>query len=109
MQKRIPPLMWVSIAMMGVAMIYTFAGGFQKPRLFLAAICNGGLLWGIVRGSKLAFVLALAVFLASLAYTAGKDRFPYVLIGDPIVVIPMIIEKSHFFQKRHAPRRAGRA
>jgi hypothetical protein len=105
-------LLWVSIAMIGVSTIYCFAAGFEKPWLFLGAICNAGLLWGIVRGSRLAFVLALAIILAALGYTAlqANDRFLFVLISNSIVVIPMIIERNHFFGKHQpvTPRQRSR-
>jgi len=69
------------------------------PRLFVAAALNGALAWGLARGSRLAYILALVFALLGIGVALGRAQGAAlaVLVGNGIVIVPMVISTRFFF------------
>jgi hypothetical protein len=102
-RENIPPVLWIgliSLALMVIGkVLFAFSLG---PRLLLDAVLSGALLVGLYLGHRWAYVLTI-VFTALgtiVTLTKGVEHGLAVLLGDCLVLVPVILSTDYFFPRR---------
>ncbi len=102
-RENIPPVLWiglVSLTLMVVGkVLFAFSLG---PGLLLDAVLSAALLVGLYLGHKWAYVLTivLAALGTIVTLTKGVEHGLAVLLGDCLVLVPVILSVDYFFPKR---------
>ena len=96
-----PGVLWIAIFTLGIITILTLFSGLARGSVavLLAAVCNLGLLLGLVLGHKWAYVLTIVFAVAGVAVAFGKSAAQglVVLIGNAVVVVPVLLSTRYFF------------
>lgn len=114
MERRIPPALWISIAVLAVASVMQLAIGLRGGRdwLFVAVLVNLVLLAGLAYGRKWALVatLVLAIRGFIMATAQGVAHALHVLVINGLVAVPVLFSIRFFFPERlsHPSGRLGR-
>ncbi len=93
--------MWISIVTLGIISLVQLLVVVRtgSSLLLLGVVANVVLLIGLMLGHKWAYILTLVVSLLGVggAFTRSMGQGVVVLIGNGLVVIPMIVSTSFFF------------
>ena len=67
----------------------------------VTALCNLGVLLGLLFGHKWAYVLLILLSVAGVAVSFGKSASQglLVLFGDAVVLVPMLLSTRYFFPR----------
>lgn len=100
-KMRIPGLLWIAIAALGVMTFIHLLLAFKtgSPAFFGAVVLEVILVVGLVHGRKWAYVLlfVFSVLGVAVSLSSGLQAGLGVLVGNAIVVIPMVICTRFFF------------
>jgi hypothetical protein len=101
MAKKVPGALWVSIAVLGAITVIQMLIGVQKGSgvLLVAVLLNVALLAGLFLGQRWAYVATLILAIAGLGVALGKGPASAigVLVGNGLVVVPMVLSTRFFF------------
>ena len=101
MEKKRPGALWISIGTLGAITLIQLFIGVQKGSgvLLVAVVLNVALGAGLLLGHKWAYVAALVLGIGSLIVALGKnaEQAIGVLIGNGLVIVPMVMSTRFFF------------
>ncbi|MEN6426821.1 MAG: hypothetical protein ABFE13_15785 [Phycisphaerales bacterium] len=101
MKREIPPVLWISIVVLGVvSVLQLFIALRRGPASLLVGVAlNLVLLAGLLHGCRWAYVLTLVLSAVGVAIGLGKgDNVAMgVLVGNALVVIPVVFATRFFF------------
>lgn len=104
MERKIRPALWISIAALGIMSLIQLVIGVQRGSevLFVAVVLNLVLLAGLLYGRKWAYVATLVFAVSGLVVALGRnaEQAMAVLVGNGLVIVPMIISTRFFFPGR---------
>ncbi len=107
MERKVPPVLWIGIAALGVMTLMQLLTGVQRSSnvLLVSAILDGVLLAGLLLGYKWAYVAALvlgAAVLVLLVTTLGRDPWQALLMLflNGLVLVPVLMATRFFFPAR---------
>jgi len=101
MKREIPPVLWISIVVLGAVSVLQLFIALQRDSasLLVSVVLNLVLLAGLLHGCRWAYVLALVLSALGVAVRLGKgDNVAMgVLVGNALVVIPLVFATRFFF------------
>ena len=101
LERKIPGLLWIAIGALGLITVLTLFSGLARGSVtaLVAALCNLGLLLGLVFGHKWAYVLLIVFSVLGVTVSFGKSapQGLLVLIGNAVVVVPVVFRTRYFF------------
>ena len=101
MRKDIPATLWIALAALAIITVLTLLSMLKSgsPVRLVAAACNIALLIGLARGQKWAYVLTVvfSVLGVAVAFNRGPSHIVAILIGNGLVVVPVLLSTSFFF------------
>jgi len=101
MRKPIPPLLWVTVALLGLSACAHLGLALKdgSARLFVAALVEALLAGGLIHGQKWTYILCLAFVAAGVmpSVDRGIAQGLVVLLLDTIIVAPLAMCTSFFF------------
>lgn len=109
--KRTPPApLWFAIVALGVISVLTLFGLARNPGVVVAAVLGNFLLMlGLALGHRWAYVLVIvfSVLGVVFAFAKGGHRGLPVLLGNGIVLFPVLLSTRFFFpaEPQDAPPR----
>ena len=110
MKKQRPASLWVAIVALGIiAIVHLGLAITTNPALFFSVVLDTILIGGLVYGQKWAYIVVL-VFSAlgiAVSLSTGIEQGLAMLVGNAIVVVPMVLSTSFFFPKAHAGSSGG--
>lgn len=96
-----PALVWFAIAVLGVISVLTLMAGLsRKPGVALATVLGNVILMiGLGLGHKWAYVLLIALSALGAAFAFAKSGVHglSVLLGNAVVVTPVLMSTRFFF------------
>jgi hypothetical protein len=110
-ERKIPGVLWISIATYSVITLIQLFIGLQKSSgvLLLSVVVGVALITGLILGHKWAYILTLLFATSGLVVSLGQgpENFIGVLIGNGLVVVPMLLATSYFFPGKQGRPDAG--
>jgi hypothetical protein len=104
MERKIPPALWVSMGALGAISLVQLRAGVRSGSavLLVAVALNVALLAGLWLGHKWAYVGTLILALSGLVVALGMSTVQAlsVLLGNGLVVVPMVVATRFFFPGR---------
>jgi len=108
-RRNMPSVMGVALLSLGLMVLGKVLVAYRAgPMLLIDAALSATLLVGLYLGHKWAYVLTI-VFTAIgtiAALAKGIDNGLVVLVGDCLVLVPVILSTDYFFAKPEEMRRA---
>ena len=104
MQREVPGVLWVGLVFLGLISIVQLVLGILHTHavLLVGVALNLLLLWGLYHGHRWAFVVT--VVLGSLGIVLALARGPIaglgVLVGNGLVLVPVILARDYFWAPR---------
>jgi hypothetical protein len=100
--KPAPPgVLFIGLLALGIITVLRLFSAMARPSLagFFAVVCNLGLILGLLLGHRWAYVVLILFSIAGIAVAFGRSASQglFVLLGDGIVVIPVILCTHYFF------------
>jgi hypothetical protein len=99
--RKMPSVLWVLIVAMGAISVVELVVGLRQAssQLLVSAVLNVVLIYGAARGHKWAYVLVLVFGLLGIIVAAGHSAglAVGVLIGNGLVLVPLLISTRYFF------------
>ncbi len=103
MKKQIPASLWVAIVALGIMALIHLGLAIKTSAvvLFISVVLEATLIAGLVYGQKWAYILVLvfSVLGVTASVSKGIEQGFGVLVGNAIVVVPMVISTRFFFPK----------
>lgn len=101
MRTPVPGPLWLAIATMAVVSLLTLLSLFRGAILvpLVTVVCNLALLFGLWQGHKWAYVVTIvfSVLGALFAFGKGPMHGLLVLIGNGLVLVPVLLCTRYFF------------
>ncbi len=103
MEKKIPGALWISIAVLGAAILMSFVIGVQtgSNTLLVGVFLNVALLVGLLLGHKWAYIATLIFGIGGpiviVAMGKNAEHTVGILVGNSLIVVPVIISTRFFF------------
>jgi hypothetical protein len=111
MRKPVPGALWVALIALGlISLVQLLIGmGQGKPTLLITVALNAAIWLGLYAGHRWAYVALIVVSGLSVIVIAARNPAQAlgVLIVDAVVVIPVIMATSYFWN-RESPADASR-
>jgi uncharacterized membrane protein len=108
MKKQIPASLWVAIVALGIMALIHLGLAIKTSALVLlvSVVLEAILVAGLIYGQKWAYILVLVFSVLGVAasLSKGADQGLGVLLGNAIVVVPMVINTRFFFPKPQTPQ-----
>ena len=105
MKNQRPAPLWVAIVALGIMAMIHLGLAIRTSGVFLISVgLEAILIAGLVYGRKWAYILVLVFSALGVAasLSRGIEQGLAVLVGNAIVVIPMIFSRRFFFPKTQA-------
>lgn len=104
MKRTIPGALWISISTLGAISAIQLLIGVQNGSgvLLLTVVVNVALVAGLLLGHKWAYVATLVLSIGGVIVALGKnsEQVVGVLIGNGLVIVPMIVSTRFFFHEK---------
>ncbi|MBN2128718.1 MAG: hypothetical protein JW741_04450 [Sedimentisphaerales bacterium] len=101
-RRGIPPVLWIALVSLALMVLGKVLFAFKLgPGILIGAGLSAALLVGLYLGHKWAYVLTI-VFTALgtiTALTKGVGNGLAVLLGDCLVLVPVLLSRDYFFPK----------
>lgn len=111
MERKMPEALWISIASLAAITLIQLVVGVREGSgsLLLAVVGNVALLVGLLRGHKWAYVATLFFAIGGPIVALGSNarNAIAVLIGNGLVVVPMLMSTEFFFPGQSETLNAG--
>jgi hypothetical protein len=109
MRRVIPGVLWISLIALGLFSLIQLLIGIMQPNvaMLISVVFNVLVLVGLYHGHRWAFVVTLVLGLLGIVVTLALNPAMGlgVLIGNGLVLVPMLLAKDYFWAARGA---AGR-
>jgi hypothetical protein len=106
MRRVIPGVLWVSLIALGLFSFLQLLIGIIQPNvaMLISVVFNVLILVGLYRGHRWAFVVTLVLGLLGIVVTLARSPALGlgVLIGDGLVLVPMLLAKDYFWGAHRA-------
>lgn len=100
-RPAIPGLLWIALVALGVITSLTLVSGVSRGSAiaFVAAGLNALILVGLLLGHRWAYILLMVFSMAgvAVAFSRSGGQGLAVLIGNGIVVVPVLLSSHYFF------------
>ncbi len=108
MKKQIPASLWIAIVALVIIALIHLGLSFKTSSLVLlvSVVVEAILVAGLIYGQKWAYILVLVFSVLGVAasLSKGAEQGLGVLLGNAIVVVPMVINTRFFFPKPQRPQ-----
>jgi len=108
--KRIPGVLWIALISLGVMVLLKLVAALKVgPLILIDVALSTVLLVGLYLGHRWAYFLTIVftVLGTAIALSKGAGHGLAVLIGDCLVLVPVILSTDYFFFKKEANRSSG--
>jgi hypothetical protein len=100
-ERSIPGVLWIALVSLAVMTLFHLVLGLARPRLLLAALLDGALLWGLFRGFRWAYVLTVLFCGLGAAVSIARNLQGglAVLLLNALVLVPVLLSTDYYFRK----------
>lgn len=104
MQRALPSVLWISLITLGLISVIQFALAIAQMNiaLLIGVVFNILILFGLYYGHRWAFVVTLILGILGVLVMLGRGPAAAlgVLIGNGLVLVPMLLAKDYFWAAR---------
>jgi hypothetical protein len=110
-ERKIPGLLWIAVSALGIITVLTLYSALTRGSAasFAAVVCNLALMLGLVPGHRWAYGLLIVFAVAGVAVSFGQGASQglMVLIGNAVVVVPVLLSTRYFSRANNQTFRAN--